>query len=145
MTLHICGDGAQVRIIGLDRLPLLTGVQNRPQKCVLALAGADGSGPIFPEQTHGNREDRVYVLGIVTTLTPAVLNRIARELKRPLHRLVAHPPIAELGPTRPFVVGSVLDENPDRLGLGLAYQYGVAISPTHTNKSTDSGEHSPEC
>jgi len=63
-----------------------------------------------------------------------VLNRIARELSA-AHRSVGHHQCRNSG-HRPFVVGSVLHENPDRLGRVSCVQYG-SISPTHTNKSTD--------
>jgi len=61
-------------------------------------------------------KDGRRVRAIVGAGAPGVIDLVTGEFQGAFEGLVAHPPVADLRPAAPFVVGPVLHE--DRSGLG---------------------------
>ncbi len=104
-------------------------------------AGLHRFGPVFPEPAHGFGKDFGGVAGVVGAFTPGVIDFVAGKAEGAFHFLIGHPPVAA-GDV--LIVGAVLEEDADRLGLVLADPGWVVVAAAEADVGADGAEDAGE-
>ncbi|MFO0007554.1 MAG: hypothetical protein ACK559_41210, partial [bacterium] len=96
--------------------PVLVGQKNLLQLRA-PLASSCRRRPAAPQPFHGRGKHLRGVLAVVAAVTPGVSHLVAREGEAALDGLIGHPPVAGVDVE---IVGAILEEDAERLGLDLA-------------------------
>ena len=126
-----------------DELPVFAGHQ-RLEDVLPRLAfgvGLDRRRPVAPQPAQRVGKDRRRVPRVVLAVAPLVAHVVAGVLERRQHVLVGDEPAAGVVVQ---VVPAVLQEDANRLRLGLADQHREAVAAAQAHVGADGAEHAPE-
>ena len=141
LALGVHGGALGETVTLADELPALAGDQERAEALEGRAAGLDGLRPIVPEPADRIGEQLRAVFAVVAAVAPDVAMVVTGVGQGALHGLVGHPPIAAVDIV---IVGAVLEENAESLGLGLADEARIAVAAAETDVGADDAEDAGE-
>ena len=141
----IIGIGRQNRIrthILPKQLPVGVRIQYLSKHIVERLALLHAGGIVLPHPAHCVREHQRCIHTAVLPPAPLEVQFVAGKIQGGFHQLVLLPPGTEQ--RIPGIVHTVLQEDPQRLGLGLAHKCRVFVAAAHRHVGTHRSKYPRE-